>query len=110
MTPRLTADFRVKALVRHCLAHDLFAAVRHRGDGERGGLLIKIDRFAAGCRLLEPVSDPAGATAWRDVAAPPVDAARAEDLIARRRRVDRDLWVVEVEDPSSAFDPADLPA
>ncbi|MBK5911284.1 hypothetical protein CCR85_07230 [Rhodothalassium salexigens] len=110
MTHRLTAEMRAQGLIRLAQAQGLFAALRHRGEAERGALLVKLDRFDAGCLMLEPVTGFDGAALWRGLDGPAVASPRAEEIIAKRRRVDTDLWVIEIEDPKSVLDPAAWPA
>jgi len=99
MQPRLKSEIWVKAHIRRCFAHDIPAFLRRRGDGAAGGILIKINRFEAGCTVLEPTMSLDGGRAWIRATGPePVDEARADALIDQRLRTDPDLWVVEIED------------
>lgn len=100
MLPRLKAEIWVKAHIRRCFATDMAAFLRHRGEAESGAVLLKINRFEAGCELLEPTMSMAGGRAWMRVTGPePKPDAEVEAMIERRLKVDPDIWVLEVEDP-----------
>lgn len=94
---RLTSRLQVQALIRLCQVQGGFAAVRHSGEAERGAILVKLNRFGQGCRLYERRTDLDGQEQWQPVGESQSEA-DADATIAQRRKVDRDLWVVEVED------------
>ena len=64
MAPRLTAKLRVQAAIRRCSALGLSAMVVGRGDPDAGQILVKINRFEAGCEVLVEARDGAGETLW----------------------------------------------
>ena len=98
--PRLTAEFRVKALIRRGGAVGVQVVLVRRGDATAGSVLLKVNRFGAGVRVLTETRDPQGAAAWMSgTGAAPVSEAVADAYIDRARNRDPDLWVVEVEDP-----------
>ena len=99
MAVRLTAKLRVQAAIRRCSALGLSAMVVGRGDPDAGQILVKINRFEAGCEVLVEARDGAGETLWtRGSGADLVSEAEADAYLDRQRRVDPDLWVLEVED------------
>lgn len=103
MSPRLKTEIWIKAHIRRCRVAGIDAYLRHRGHAEAGGILLKIDHFAAGCELLEPTTGLDGERVWMRISGhAAVTSARAEEVIARRRAHDPDLWVVEIEDPNDA--------
>lgn len=98
MQPRLKAGIRVKALVRRCDIAAIGVAVIARGDPDSGAILIKLNARDAGCTVLSEVRGPEGAAVWMRATGPqPVAEPEADAYIARQRRRDPDLWVVEVE-------------
>ena len=73
--------------------------VVHKGDATRGSVLVKLNLLDGRCTVLAETQDAMGARAWiRGTGADPVPEAAADDYIARNRRYDPDLWVIEVED------------
>ncbi len=100
---RLTSDFFVSALVRRAHGAGAYAVVRRRGAAEAGAVFVVVDRLdgtfdlygpapqalmsadAPADRLFEPLITGGGAKA-------------VEARIGSERRMDPDLWVVEVED------------
>jgi len=96
MSARLTADFWIRAyLARLQMAH-IPAYVVARGDATAGAVLVKLATLDGQARLYQRGFDPVGGKrAWvvlAEGAEAGVDAA-----IGRQRRMDPDLWVIEVE-------------
>ncbi len=101
---RLKTEFRVQAWLRRCAVGGFMAAVARKGDPEAGALFIKVNRFSAGCEVFSGVTDPDGLPAWLRASGPdPVPEADADAYLARQLKYDPDLWVLEIEDPKSAF-------
>ena len=95
-TPRLTADFWVRAYLARLRLADIPAFVTARGDATAGAVVVKLDTLDGAARAFARSTDATGARVWTEIA----DGADAEveASIARQRRFDPDLWVVEVED------------
>lgn len=96
---RLKSEFWVQACIRRAnLAGSVVTVVR-RGDADSGSLLIKINRFSAGCEILVETRDPDGALAWfRGTGPSAVDEATADTYLERSRSRDPDIWIIEIED------------
>jgi hypothetical protein len=74
-------------------------AVLHHGDPDSGGILLVL-RGRTGLCVLSQVRKANGELAWmRATGAEPVDDAAADAYVARQRKFDPDLWVVEFETP-----------
>jgi hypothetical protein len=98
MTPRLASHIEVSALIRRAEARSGTGAVIARGDREAGGILVILADRGAPKRLLERVFDVSGSYRWH--ATGPQDIVGYQELndyIQRRRRLDADLWVVELD-------------
>ena len=71
----------------------------HKGDADAGAVLVKLvdgDRLA---RLYVPVRDMEGERVWsQPLGSLPLEEARADAYIARRREDDPDIWAVELVD------------
>src|SRR5271169_450472 len=101
MEPRLKTGIWVKALIRRCDLAAVAIAVVARGDGDAGAVLIKLNGRDDGCSVLAQARGQDGELLWmRATGAAPVIEADADSYIARQRRRDPDLWVVEIEGPS----------
>lgn len=107
MTDQLKSRLWVEAHVRACFANDLPAFIIARGDEERGGILLKIDRFSEGVTLLERTLDFDGNRVWRKLT-DGADAQETAERIEKKRRFDEDLWVIEIEDLRAVYT-ADAP-
>ncbi len=97
---RLKAEFWIMAHVRRCNDEGIPAIVVRRGDSRGGTLVLKINQFDQGCRVLSQALGPDGALGW--IAAfkgERVPEAEADGYIARATARDPDLWVVEIESP-----------
>ncbi|MFN3745665.1 MAG: DUF1491 family protein [Hyphomicrobiaceae bacterium] len=97
---RLKSEIWVKAYIRRCATEGVPAVVVNRGDEDAGVIFIKIAHLNGLADLYGPA--PAGLVDRLDRAWSPVRKAVAESevdaLIARERMMDRDIWVIEVED------------
>ena len=96
MTARLTADFWVRAYLRRLELAGIPAYVTARGDATAGAVLVKLATLDGHARLFQRSFDIiTGARAWVTLTEgpePDIDA-----TIARQRRHDPDLWVIEIE-------------
>lgn len=101
---RLKSEVRVQAWLRRASGLGLMGAVVKKGEPESGTVLLKINRFGAGCDVFSPVTAPDGTPAWM-AAFPkgPAPEKEADAYLARQATYDADLWVVEIEDPKGVF-------
>lgn len=96
MTARLTADFWVRAYLARLQAAHVPAYVTARGDATAGAVLVKLATLDGQARLFQRSVDFAtGGRAWVVLAEGPE--AEVDAAVARQRRTDPDLWVIEVE-------------
>ncbi|MFL2771509.1 MAG: DUF1491 family protein [Rhodospirillaceae bacterium] len=101
---RLKTKIWVQSYLRRTEADGFSATLVRRGDADAGAVLIKVNRLCNGCSVYTQVRDENGDPAWfsgtgKDAVSEDV----AEAYIARQKQYDADLWVVEVEDPKSAY-------
>ena len=94
----LSTDFWVGALIRRAEQAGAFAVVVRKGDARAGAVLVKVlSRQSGEARLYASAVRGEGETFWMQPlsteAEPDVDA-----YIERSRRIDPDIWVVEIED------------
>jgi len=98
---RLKSEVWVKAYLRRAAIAGAPGVVVRRGDADAGIILIKIARLDGHCDLYGPA--PAGLTSddgerrWIRLAEK-VPEHEVEARVAGERRLDPDLWVVEIED------------
>ncbi len=93
---RLTAEFWVRAYLARLRLAGIPAFVVRHGNDEAGAVLVKLNTLAGKAQAFTRNFGADGARVWSllsDDVEPVVDAA-----IARQRRHDPDLWVIEVED------------
>ncbi len=93
---RLTADFWVRAYLARLRLADIPAFVTARGDADAGAVLVKLNTLDGQTRAYQRQMAADGGRVWgvlAEGAEQEVDAA-----LARQRRYDPDLWVIEVED------------
>ncbi|MBC7165141.1 MAG: DUF1491 family protein [Roseovarius sp.] len=97
MTPRLTARFWVDAYLARLRLAGIPAFVVAHGDDDAGAVLVKLNTLDGKATVYHRSIDLKSAERrWLVLVEgdePGVDAA-----IARQRRYDPDLWVIEVED------------
>lgn len=102
MTPRLASSVLVSALIRRAEAEGGFGAVLAKGDATAGSILLILLEKGGNPRIFERVLQADGTYHWSS----PATHAGSElqevpDFIARRRRFDPDLWVLELDIPSA---------
>ena len=99
---RIRSDIFVSALTRRVFSAGGFAAVEHKGAEEAGAVFIR-QRFRDGTETLyapapQQVFDEDEVTERRfEKRLDRVEADLVEQLIARERKFDRDLWLLELE-------------
>jgi hypothetical protein len=109
MSDRLKTSLWVEAHVRANFGADRPTFVVAKGDGDRGGVILQVNRFAAGVRLYEQTLDFDGNKMWRQIADFAGDSERENDqaasmLVAKKRGFDPDIWVLEIEDGASTYE------
>jgi hypothetical protein len=103
MEARLKTGLWIRALIRRCDLAAIGVAVAARGDADSGAVLLKLNGREAGCSVLAQARGTEGELVWMRVSGPtPILEADADSYIARQRRRDPDLWVVEIESGSAA--------
>jgi len=94
---RLTADFWVHAYLKRLELAAIPAYVTSHGDPDAGAVAVKVATLDGRARAFHRAYDPAGGgRVWMALAEgdePAVDA-----VLARERKRDPDLWIIEIED------------
>lgn len=96
MPREIPAQLWVSALLRRASVAGAFPTIVHRGDEQRGDVLVKVARARGEAQLYAPAFNPEGPTEFERLSAE--DEAGVDTLIAKRLKADRDLWVIEIED------------
>lgn len=96
MPREISANLWVSALLRRAGSGGAFATIVHRGDEERGDVLVKVTRARGEAVLYAPAFNPDGPTEFEQLKAE--DEVAVDALIGKRLKMDRDLWVIEIED------------
>jgi len=105
MSVRLKTSLWVEAHQRLCFARDMPAFVIAKGDLERGGVILKINRFKNGISLYEQTLDFNGNKMWRLLGEySAADEENADAAAAKKRSYDPDVWLIEVEDGRSQYE------
>ncbi|GMG80969.1 DUF1491 family protein [Paralimibaculum aggregatum] len=95
---RLTTEFWIGAYLAQLRTEGIPAYLPHRGDPQAGAVLVKLAFMNGKASLFTRHYGPDGHLVWH---AEPENRPEPEidDAIRRRLGYDRDLWVVEIEDP-----------
>lgn len=105
MNDRLKTSLWVDAHVRTCFGLDMPTFVVHKGDAERGGVILKINKFASGVSLYEQTLDFDGNKMWRHLGDFEQSEERdADGVLMKKRGFDSDLWVLEIEDAKGLYE------
>ncbi|MEL6477398.1 MAG: DUF1491 family protein [Pseudomonadota bacterium] len=94
---RLAAGLWVSVYLARLNAEGIFAHVVHHGEDTAGAVAVKLATMDGQAELYCRVYDAEGRRIWDRLH----QGAEAEtdEVIARQRKYDPDLWVIEVEDP-----------
>lgn len=94
----LSTDVWVSALIRRAELGGAFATVVMKGDARAGSVLVKaLNRRTGEARLYAEATRGDGESVWMQPR--PGEAEPGLDQYAERaRRIDPDLWLVEIED------------
>ena len=98
---RLKSHVIVQSTIRRASMRGIVATVVRRGDPDAGAIYVILNRGRdAGCTVLAPTRDYDRDLTWcrKETGDDPVPEADAEAYLERERRVDPDLWVLEIED------------
>jgi hypothetical protein len=98
---RLAPGIEASALVRRAEAEGGFGMVLHRGDPDRGTVVLAILERGAQRAVLERRMQADWSYRWAVTAGPEIDSAGAAQHVARLRAADPDCWVLELDVPSS---------
>jgi hypothetical protein len=107
MKPRLATSVLAGALIRKAEGEGGFAAVLAKGDPTSGAILLILSEKGGNPRVLERVLQPTGAYNWCQAVGNPEE---VPEFVARRRRFDPDLWIIELDIPSAERFTAEMTA
>ena len=96
MPREIPAHLWVSALLRRASLAGAYPVIAHRGDEERGDVVVKVTAGRGKARLYVPAFNPDGPSEFERLASE--DEAEVDGAIQKRLRADRDLWVIEIED------------
>lgn len=99
--PRLTSSVLVTALLRRAEAEGGFGAVVVKGDPTAGAIAVILAEKGRKACFLERLIQPDGAYAWQASRQGAEDEGDFQAFLDRRRAVDRDLWILELDIPSA---------
>jgi hypothetical protein len=102
MEPRIATSVLVGGLIRKAESEGGFGAVLAKGDATAGSILVILMEKGGNPRLFERLLQPDGRYAWQESGAQTLEkSGQVPELIARRRRFDPDLWLIELDIPSA---------
>ena len=95
---RLSSSVEAAGLLRRAEAEGGFAAVLHKGDADRGALLLVIRQRGAYVACLERTLDFDGRYAWGQTGpAKEESPEKLAEFLDRRVRFDSDSWLIELD-------------
>lgn len=101
MTARLAASVVATGLLRQAESEGGFGMVLQRGDAVSGAILVILLEKGGNPSVLERLIGSSGDYAWSESG--PNDGANEQDrqkFLEKRRRIDPDLWILELDIPS----------
>jgi hypothetical protein len=101
MGPRIASSVLATALIRKAEGQGGFGAVLTKGDGTAGSILVILLEKGVNPRLFERLLQPDGRYAWQESGSHRIENPReVPEFIARQRRFDPDIWLIELDIPS----------
>jgi len=98
MQPRLASHVLVGGLLRLAESEGGFAAVLTKGDREAGSITVILAERGRKLRILERLLQRDGAYLWQEISSQAVENEEELDkFLARRRKFDPDMWVIELD-------------
>lgn len=95
---RLPAGLEVQSFLRRAASVGGHGTLLHRGDPDRGAILLLIAERGEPVALLERMLSSSGDYRWqRSAAAPLADSRALSQYVARRRKQDSDMWAIELD-------------
>jgi hypothetical protein len=100
MMERLPTRLWIEALIRRAEVAGASGFIVQHGDDDRGDVLVKVARLDGTAAAYIPSVGMDGDRIFMNLAAQGVgpDEHGVDDYVARARKRDSDLWVVEIED------------
>ena len=102
MEARLQSSILVNALQRRAESGGGFAAILAKGDPTSGAVMVILAERGRKLRILERLLEPDGQYLWRAILDQVAEnTEEVEKFLARRRKSDPDLWLIELDVPSA---------
>ena len=101
MDGRLAAGLEVTSLLRRAETLGGFGMVLHKGDDQRGAILIAVLERGRHAAFLERTLRLNGGYGWSVVGPTSNESQKSAIFIAQRRRADPDQWVIELDIPDA---------
>lgn len=96
--PRLPAHLEIAGLRRAVEGEGGFVTVIAKGERDAGTLLVTCCENGTNCRAYERMPRPDGTRGWTLAKTQePENTAEFSEYLERRKRQDRDLWIVELD-------------
>jgi len=97
MTQRLASSVLVSALLRRAQEEGGFGVVVAKGDPTAGSVTVILAERGRRACVLERLLQPDGRYAWEESHRSAEDEEQFREFLARRRKYDPDLWIVELD-------------
>lgn len=101
MEARLASGLEVSALLRRAEGVGGFGTVLHKGDEQRGTILIAVLERGRHAAFLQRILHPDGSYRWSRTGPSTDESQKSATFVAQCRRTDPDLWVIELDIPAA---------
>jgi hypothetical protein len=109
MNDRIASSLLVTALLRLAEREGGFGAVMAKGDANAGAIIVVVAERGKRVQVLERLLQASGSYAWGESMGGQNEA-EFDKFLERRRRFDPDLWIVELDIPSTERFAAEMSA
>jgi len=98
MEPRLSTSVLVSALMRRAESDGGFAMVLAKGDATAGSVIVILTEKGRKQRILERILQTDGGYLWQQTITQAAEnEVEFERFLTRRRKIDPDLWLIELD-------------
>ncbi len=109
MNGLLKTSFWVTAEIIRCNGLFMPMTVLHKGDADRGLVLLKQYIAGEGAIAHAQRRNMDGHLGWvHPLGDDPITEAEVDEYMSRQRGYDEDLWLIEVEDPKKCYIPPEI--
>jgi len=101
---RLKSELWVQAQIRICNLSNLAVYIATKGDPDAGAITLRLNKLNGDNMIYTQVRINSGELAWSPAGnGGALSDCEAISYLEKQKRLDPDLWIVEIEDPNGKY-------